>query len=169
CRAPKVIDEPRIHVENLPAERGFLMQHTLREAARRIQGEVLDRLVIFESAPLPPARGPALDNEERGTPAMLGHAVEQCPQDFFLSAARMNGRYPTQQICGSRRICVVSRLIRSLRQFCQYTPHQLIAQLRKVALQDLGDHTFDHVREFVLLSHGSWRSSKRPGSCPAKS
>jgi hypothetical protein len=86
---------------------------------------------------------------------MLRNAVEQRAQNFFLRAARMNRSYAAQQICRpcARGIMRASNVGRALRQCFENSAHQFFTDLRKVPLQNLRDHTFDDVSDFVRACH----------------
>ena len=97
-RASKAVNESRIHVEDLSAERGFFLQDALGQSTPDIQGELFHSVIIFKAASLPSGCRSAFDYEQRSAPGMLCDSVEQRSQDFFLGAARLNRGHAAQQV-----------------------------------------------------------------------
>src|SRR5882762_2438433 len=153
-RAPEVVHEARIHIDDLPAECRSFLKHALWQTTRGIESKFFDCIVVFEPAALPADGGAPLEHEQSSPAAMVRDAVEQCTQNFFLGGARVNGGNSTQKIGGGRACGVrCSRGAQLLWQFLENTAHQFLTQLREMSLQHLGYDTLDNVLDFVLVCH----------------
>jgi hypothetical protein len=149
-----MVYEPRIHIDDLPAERGALLQDTLRQTARSIERELLHRIVVFETTSLPPAGRSALEHKQRGASAVVHDTFQQGTQNFFLSGAGVDGRNRAQEIGGTgvARFRYGGRA-QILRQLVENAAHKFLAQLREVSLEYLGYHTLYDRFDFVPVCH----------------
>ena len=134
----KLIDEARIHVDDLSGECGRLLQDALRQSPGCIQGKFLDGIVVLETTTLPAAAGSAFDHKQGCASAVTGNSIEKSAQDFFLGGPCVNGGHFPQQIGGRRSIafrCHTGAQI--MRQFIENAANNFLTHLREVALQHL--------------------------------